>query len=194
MAVPTPCTYKTVTLTPDEQFTLPPGAEIVSASDINSISSTCPIPTNLETPSCYGIVIAAHQDSTGGTEVWVGPGDDNIIFTGVYLNDLFYSFSSPILYNGTNIITALQNLPFGPAMTDFCTSSEDDLGNDSRKTYIIFNTVPSIADNMQLYGYTKGPNVGGGSGFGNVYFSHPVQLRSFIISQGHANVCNCPVI
>lgn len=188
------CTYRTITLQPGESYVLPAGAEIISATDSATITSVndCANLDNLEEIGCYGFVIASHDGSAAGTEVWVPP---NVIYTGVTLSNVFYPFAAPASYSSiTDIVTQLQGLSFGSSMTNFCTSSSDDGTADSNKSYIIFNTIPSIANNLELYGYTAGPNNGGGTGFGNVYFSHPCQLRSDIIAENHRDVCDCPAV
>ena len=188
------CTFHTVTLLPGEQFNLPPGAEVISITDSGAITSNgCANLDNIETPVCYGFVIASHDDTDSDTQVWVGDGSNpNIFYIGVYLGDIYYPFTASAGYDGTAIITQLEALSFGSIMTGFCTSTSNDGTADSKKSYIIFNTIPSIGDNLKLYGYTAGPNNGGGTGFGAVYFDHPCLLRSEIIDLNHRDVCDCP--
>jgi len=192
MAAPSlPCTYKSVTLVPGEQFNLPPGAVIIGASNVSAITSTCPLPdpSEFENLGCYGFITVTWDGNSGAdTEVWE---DTQTRFTGVVFNGQYYSFSSPRGYNDSGgVIAELQNLPFGGALSNFCTSTSDDTSRDSNKTYYIFNTYPSIANNLELWGTTTSPN--DGSGLADVPFSHPCQLYSDIIAQGNGDVCsNC---
>lgn len=182
------CIYRSITLAANEEFTLPPGAEIIGSSNINSITSTCPLPTNLEQLGCYGFVVVAATGVNGGeTEVWE---DTQITFLGLNYDGIDYPFVSAVGYDGASIITQISLLPFGAAFSNFCISSCDETGNQSLKFYVIFNTFPSIAQNLKLYGTTSSPN--SGSGIPQVPFEFPCLTRDEIVAAGNCNVCsNC---
>lgn len=56
------CLIKTVTLQPGEPYNLPPGAELISATNINALTSTCPIPSTIEQPEDWVLVIAGSEN------------------------------------------------------------------------------------------------------------------------------------
>lgn len=61
-----PCVYQTVNLTAGEQFNLPPGAILISASNISAITSTCPLPTTLSEPICGTLFVVIDVDDNEG--------------------------------------------------------------------------------------------------------------------------------
>ena len=99
MATTQNCIYKSVTLAAGEQFTLPPGAEIISATDINSFTSTCPKPTTLDTFVCGSLQWGIQPISGGGGTApfsvgGINPPDTHCI--GVKIGDVkYYSTKSP---------------------------------------------------------------------------------------------------
>ena len=103
--MPTNCIYRSVNLQAGESFTLPPGAEIVSATDINAITSTCPIPDNLESLECYVfVVMATHNFTDGATRVWMGAnnsGDSNAFIVTITVGGVTYDLS-PDIYADSN--------------------------------------------------------------------------------------------
>jgi hypothetical protein len=185
------CVYKTVTLQNGEKFVLPSGAEIVSATDPSLITSDCVNLDNLEIPVCYGFILVARQDwNSGRSQPYDGEGDD-LYYDGVYLNNVFYPFPAGTLYwgSGPSPEDALASLPFGNLITNVCSSSSDDSFRNSYKTYIIFNTIPSIGDNLILKAQTDAPN--SSSGIPQVEFRIPCKTREDIIAEGNSGVCNC---
>lgn len=185
----TPCIYKSVTLAANEQFTLPPGAEIVSATGgLDSFDSTCSKPTSIETPGCYGFILVAREPS--GNESRAYDADDDLKYTGLYLNNTYYPFSSTFQFGSGTFVSSITSVPFGSLLTNFCTSSSNDTSRNSIKAYIIFRTLPSIAKTLELRAETNSPN--SGSGVPNVEFRIPCLLRDDIVNSGNNNVCsNC---
>jgi hypothetical protein len=88
------CVTKSITLQPGEPFNLPAGAEIISATDINSLSSTCPLPSDLEELECYIFVLAANVDNVTGTIVWEGCPDCNAYMPSITVGGTTYTFPS----------------------------------------------------------------------------------------------------
>jgi hypothetical protein len=156
----TPCTYKSVTLAANEQFTLPPGAQIISASGgLDSFDSTCTKPTSVETPVTYEFVWAASQDSySNATEMFED--DNNNRMIGIVLNlSQEYGFSSPLetqwygsdydLQSRFNSITALSGLFTNASL--YYKDHDESVGiNRGIGSLWRFTTIPSIGDNMEM--------------------------------------------
>ena len=148
------CLYKSVTLAVGETFTLPPGAQIVSASGgLESFTSTCPKPTNLETPACYKFRFsgANHDNGSDRTQNWEDQG--NYFVEGILVNDVFYSFASSIqgLQSASAYQTAMNTIT---QFTGLFTNFGNTIGDESRQggwtNQVNFTTLPSIANNMSF--------------------------------------------
>jgi len=61
----TSCIYKSVTMSAGETFVLPPGAELVSVSDIAALTSSCPEEFPTEELKCYRIAWVFGIDPEG---------------------------------------------------------------------------------------------------------------------------------
>jgi hypothetical protein len=193
------CVYQSITLNPGEPFNLPPGAEIISATDINSLSSTCPLPTNLETPACYSIQIQ-ESISDGGDAAY-----NDVIVTGVVINNVVYAFSSninPPNNVGTptsfinDLTTRLNELGLGSLFSDWSGYQDDipNTGDAAMITMLCFKTIPSIGDNMFFTAY--GDQDGSAP---NVPINIPVLTSAVMLSQylgggsydQFVNACGC---
>ncbi len=69
MAASSPCIYKSVTMAAGETFVLPPGAEIISVSDLGAITNSCPDPFPVEELKCYAITWVLNIDPEGARTV-----------------------------------------------------------------------------------------------------------------------------
>lgn len=69
MADPIPCKYKSITMTAGETFVLPPGAEIISVSDLTAVTNSCPDPLPTEELLCYRITWVTNIDPEGSKTV-----------------------------------------------------------------------------------------------------------------------------
>lgn len=65
----TSCIYKSVIMGPGETFVLPPGAELVSVSDIGALTSSCPDEFPTEELKCYRIAWAFNIDPEGNRTI-----------------------------------------------------------------------------------------------------------------------------
>ena len=92
------CSFKSVTLIAGEQFVLPPGAEIVSASDPTAISSTHDCAgdlTKLEVPQCY--VVGMGQADGSGNNI-----SDGWAY-GISIDNIQYPFSYSVNFGSDKI-------------------------------------------------------------------------------------------
>lgn len=165
MSSPSNCnnySYKTITLQPNEQFTLPPGAEIVGISNPLYVTSTCELPTNLEIPTCYEFIIAGSCNLSPDRQNWE---PDNTFFNAFYIDGVKYPLTNTGLDfgSGTQVpIPATVIANFNTALSDASLSSiitqeqvvmieECAVGTDNGWIISIkVKTIPSIGDNLQL--------------------------------------------
>ena len=182
----TNCIFKSVTLAANEQFSLPPGAEIVSASGgLDSFNSTCPKPTSIETPQCYGFVIAANEGTYGShTEPFE---ETQIFFTGLAVNGTSYPFSNQTGFDAGAVSTAMGTTSIGSVFSGFAVADNSD--RYGWHQYIVFKTIPSIAKNLELVGYTLAGNQG--SGFANAIFRIPAYTLNELSGLGNSDLPNC---
>jgi len=161
-APPTPgpqpiCTYGSVRLAPGQQFTLPPGATLIAATNPTAFTSTCPIPT-LETPECYIIgLIMHHEERPPVTEPWT---NDRTRIDGISIGGVFYNFgfatNAYISSSGTVDLTGVQNyIQNNPSLNGLITcigtaSGADGGRNTGGVGTICFKTVPSVASTMYI--------------------------------------------
>ena len=188
------CIYKTVTLQPNEPFNLPPGAELISATDVNALSSSCGPLTNLEQAENYVLMIA------GPTDVDVDNyyGDGRMYIQGYEINGVYTGFSTTYPNRG-NPDTALANegcfdtVAVGNAILtipgviavntanglEYYSGTPD---NGCKCAWTI-KIVPSIAENLKIRVYTVAelgnPNINA------VYQFHPLYTYDSIIAQGY---------
>lgn len=199
----TNCIYRSVTLAAGESFTLPPGAELISATDINSITSNCPLPSTLESLACYSFQIQENATPDG-------PYDD-VTVSGVKIEETTYNFSSsfgipnPSPTAGavpTVVIAALQTrleeLGFGGLFTDWSGWSQEFpiISGDIAVTLICFKTAPSIGNSLSFVGLA---NSNAGPGAPNIFVNIPVlpsstMLNDYFGGGGYPNfntACTC---
>lgn len=90
------CSYRSITLQPGESYVLPAGAQIISATDSNTITSvnSCANLDNLEDLVCIEINWATQPDNGGGTSPWSVVNQDTECI-GIGVNGVDYDFSSP---------------------------------------------------------------------------------------------------
>lgn len=153
----TNCIYRSVTLQAGESFTLPPGGEIVSATDLNSITSTCPLPDNLEELECYIFVLAANVDNLSATYVWEGCGADcNAYMSNLTVGGITYTFPTALTADdrGKFDVSGLSayitgNQSLNGLMLNLGTSTDYAYPNGGVAT-LCFKTTPSVAQETYL--------------------------------------------
>lgn len=157
-----PCSYNSITLQSGQSFVIPPGGQIIGASDIDLITSQddCVDLTNLEDAECYGFFLS-ESISDGGDAAY-----NDVQIQGIIVNDITYSFSTPINPPNfpssgtvpTSFLNDLQDrlsaLSIGGLFFDFSGwgQSTPSSGDASNTVMVCFRTFPSIATNMYVYG------------------------------------------
>lgn len=152
MATTQNCTFKSVTLAAGEQFVLPPGAEIVAATNgLEDYTSTCAKPTSLESPTCYSFRFSGRYSERGNyTENWESDSSDKLNYsvTGITVDTIYYPFTTAFqgTTNQATVLAALNTTPFTGMFTSFNNIGGGD--NHSWTNGFTFATIPSIGDTM----------------------------------------------
>lgn len=149
--------YKSVLLQPGEQFTLPPGAELISASDTDSISSTCDI-SNLQGLNCYTFVFGNAGSDGNDSQLFESEtaGESNVKAIGISVNGTDYLFSSPQLsrdddgrYLDPDLINAINSTAAGQVLLNAIYGYWQ-MGENGTINYITFQGAPSVAQGLSL--------------------------------------------
>lgn len=151
-----PCTekYTSVTLAAGEQFTLPPGATLVSATNIDAITDDgCLDREQLEEMECYAIALTASDIDTA-VNPWTS---DDVYISKITINGIDYTVSGasnpgnygdwvtlPILETTINAHPEISGL-----FQDFVYNGDWDRFNGGVGS-LCFKTIPSIGDNMTI--------------------------------------------
>jgi hypothetical protein len=158
------CITRSVTLQPGELFNLPPNAQILSATDINSLKSTCPLPNDLEQLECYIATFIA-QEVDGNRPPYQG-GDENeqtFYLRGMVVNGTYYDLNLVPSYAGVfpvNSITSFINNNSNLNSILLSTGTGQVVeNNEGAAATVCFKTIPSIAQSMYflLQTYVVGP-------------------------------------
>lgn len=160
----TTCIIRSVTLQPNEEFILPPGAELISVSDIGNITTTCNV-DNLEELQCYVCVLGINDDETADRYFKEGnPGGMGDTFIkGFYLNDSYTEFPSPLFphhetgfFDASQLLSLLQS--YIPGIISGNWYYENPNGappmgepKNATATLLQIKTIPSIAENLYIY-------------------------------------------
>ena len=185
------CTYHTVTLQPGEQFNLPPGAVIVSVTDPGAITSVsdCANLDNIETPQCYIVAVGKPDCPSNMCRA-------NVF--GYILNGVEYPFSSPIYVNTdqdaiADSITA--SAIGGAAIIQLCSGNkylhQADAGNPGDTWWYTISTIPSIGNNLALYGDIQysNDNGSGWTNFPNIWPFEPIDVAR--AGTDHPEIFDC---
>lgn len=152
--------YKSVTLEPGEQFTLPPNSELIGASAPEQLDSTCDLPT-LEELGCYAFTIGLNPEEGAASEIFEADNNSNIYISGIKVGNTSYSFSSPVtsavptgLIDLVDLANKINTAGAGEVLLNVSTGFKLDygIGTGSRATmnYIVFKTLPSIGSSIRL--------------------------------------------
>lgn len=165
----TTCVYNTVSVNPGTSFILPPGASIISVSDVNSVTSECADLTNLETPECYIAKIVVYNNDNGAGEWFEADGYQCLY--GYSLNGTDHPIGTctgPIGgYYSTGISGATNANPTGfmgqlkaalPVITSYNGIGTSDGSTFNYLFVYQIKTIPSIGDNLEIIVNTSAEN------------------------------------
>lgn len=169
--------FTSVTLAEGEQFVLPPGATLVSTTDVGALTHDgCLDTSQLEELVCYEIAIMSADIEINGSPFANNDGSDYIIQSFVingteYPVNALNSRNDDYGYFELNyLINDIQNPTFGlngmliePCWGWVC----DDNANQGCQSILVFKAIPSIAKEMYIKTYT---NIDDGGGSGVLYW------------------------
>jgi hypothetical protein len=193
------CIIRAVTLAPNEPFNLPAGAEIISVTDINSLKSTCPIPSDLEELECYILSFVALDDD-GDRPPYNGSDTSSqktFYIRGVQVGNIFYSLSTAVtagdngVFNIGPLVTFMQTTPGLAGLFLDITTAGASVSNKGGIATMCFKAVPSIAANTFIAADTAiiGLNNDNPDTFIRIY---PIKRTDWsIISQDGTGICQC---
>jgi hypothetical protein len=203
MSNPYTTIIKSVKLQPGEQFILPPGAKLISASNSDAISSSCGI-DDLEQFSCYVFPVAVAGVEGSESQLYEG---QNVKILGINNNGVlqpiknlsnqpYYAANADDGDFGSGLLDALkgiQNVPItfdcvgGYVGASVITNDPTDRG---KITFIYFRTVPSYADKILLEVQSSAPL---GTHRSDVsFFVKPIPYDKFVSSDYlDQDLCEC---
>ena len=157
------CIYKSITLTEGETFVLPPGAELVGASDTGAITSTndCAPTDNLEALLCYQMIFSLNSNVTPSVNLENTDATTSVSIDLLGVEYLVAQSSNPSNAQFTAALTSA-------GLTGIITNTSLSIGTTgSRWNFVYyFKTIPSVASNVKIHivgpGYYDGtdPNDG----------------------------------
>lgn len=191
MAGATTTIIKSVTLQAGESFVLPPGATLIGTDNASNFTSTCELP-ELETLSCFGVVLAAFENDNADTE-YFEQGTQYI--KGFELSGVYYGFTADVVNtgaNGTFDMTELYNKMKAllPAIIDGNTGYAGDATNGQRN-YLVISTIPSVGNNLVLRIVTSSP---AGSGYQTVTYKSAFYPYADLSALGYESFPECPIV
>lgn len=143
---------KSATLIAGEKFTLPPNSVLIGSTDIGDLSSNCDIP-DLEEIACYVFIFAAAAYDGTPSQYFEGGDAQDVHITGYRFNGIDTIFTTDYKANAIGIFD----------IDAIATELKGDVGgviktvsgvyvNSGRGAlnYLLVQTIPSIADNLEL--------------------------------------------
>lgn len=153
------CAYRSITLQAGESYVLPPGAEIISATDPTLIESVndCANLDNIEELQCYIFVLIGGKNLGLYTPTVPWQSGSETQVNSLTVGQIVYSNVSATMGDAgdyftsslASIINADQNL--NGILLDVTSQWQDDDGSDrGAVATLCFKTVPSLASQMYL--------------------------------------------
>jgi len=145
--------YQSITLQAGNKFILPPGATIISVSDVTKIQSDCADLTNIEEPVCYAVSFSGVENTETETENWEYA---NFKFDGIKIGDVFYPLGV-VTDPPTNAASIVSNINVAfPGMFTCWNWGTHNEGSYSGgwTTIFSFKTIPSIGNDLYFRAYT----------------------------------------
>ena len=147
--------YRSVTLAPGESYVLPAGATILSASDPGLITSqnNCADLENLESLECYATILGEAGEGAGSDTVVY----DVVTINGLRVDNVLYNFTTAFNVGDTQaaLRACIDTTPFGPMIIDLGTGGAGTT-NRGVVAYVVFKTLPAIANDLYFVGTGTG--------------------------------------
>jgi hypothetical protein len=164
--------YVSITLQQGNSLILPPGATIVSVSDITKIQSDCADLNNIEELECYIISINAADDGGSTSPAW---SNDTTTLDGIYVGGIFYDFGvgqGAWIGDGGDVFTGsiATWINTHPVLSSLLTctgsaSQQDSPGTRGGVGTLCFKTIPSLASTIYIKVDTGVPSNGSSYGY-----------------------------
>jgi hypothetical protein len=185
--------YRSITLAPKETYVLPAGAQIVSATDPNLITSLndCANLDNLEALECYVIpLVATDADSLDSQSAWMYEAPTKII--GLYVAGVKYVLNIGMTPDGAFFVEQVEafieaNSTLNGILIEV-TSSRDDSATRGGIATLCFKTLPSIATDMYIEVQTNLLDPGGYT----ILRGYPIPYADFTYSGDGMCACTSP--
>jgi len=140
--------YKSITLTPGEQFTLPPNAELVGASSPADLESSCDLPS-LATLECFELVVFGADEAGSQGRPYEKDDSSDLVIRKLVVSGVEYDipdmsvsgwgqFDFQVLINYLSATPALQGVIIDPS---WATANSDDRGGVTSLCFKSFSDV-----------------------------------------------------
>lgn len=182
------CITKSITLSAGESFVLPPGATLLGATDVGNLTSECADLDNLESATCYTVVLAGFDNSNGHTEYFE---NNQQTVTGFELNGTFTAFTTGVNNSGGSGAFDMNDLfvKLHEKLPSILTGVPYYAGSgDNAQCFLVVSTFPSIGDNLNLI--VKSTAVGG-AGSSDVYYKSAFLTDAKVTSIGYTGIPSC---
>lgn len=191
--------YRSITLAAGESYVLPAGAELVGVNGSITDEGNCANTANIETLSCYIALIGASVTDNGNSNYGESEqsGGTPYVIQGVYQNGIYTQFTAGPstgiggggLFDALGIGLAIQGIV--PGIIDYAGHTVVHTSpSDNGLTYVLIYTVPSLAENLYLWGENTAPL--DGSAVSNVTQLLPFRPYSYYESNGYSSLPTCP--
>lgn len=184
----TTCIYKSVTLQAGETFVIPPGGELIGASNETAIVSSCDEEFNLEEIQCYGFLLGGNERDGGLDQYLEG---EAIRVIGYTLNGNEYPFipeystdPSGIWLDTTGLLNAIKSIP---GILDVNIGLV--VNTRAKLWYFIVKTIPSVASTLELKVYTYARDL---APVNHVLHYLKPKLLSDLVDEGYSDLPTCP--
>ena len=185
------CVINTVTLQPNTNFVLPPGATIIGTSDKTALDSPCVDLTKVQEVACYVARLASYGN-TVGSEYFKSY---NQYLQGVYLNNQLIPFNGGDISsaNETNytfnmdvVMAKLKEIVPSISYTTYNTVLH--ANPDNNLTFLLIKALPSVAETLKISMFTNAP-IGGIPDDGRAFYQ--ISFVPYASVEGVAGVPAC---
>ena len=175
------CTTKSIKLASGESFILPPGAKLIGASNASLLTAKddCISTENLEELQCYVCLVPIGAKETNvfnPSEQYWESHNNNVTgspkLTGYNLNGTYTAFSTgpfvaydPGYFLGTTLVDEIKGIS---GVIDFIYNTANFDIEEGQLNMFIIQTIPSVANNLELVVSVDVPNINPGNA--NGYF------------------------
>jgi hypothetical protein len=190
--------YKSVSLLPGEEFTLPPNATLISSTDTASLTSTCDI-ADLEELACYAFVFGNAGDEGGDNQLFEASNVDesSVPARGIYSGNKFYPFNELVFPQDDSgiypisLIDSINTTTLGQVIFSAKIMNDVNSNDHGTMSFITFKALPSMASSLQLSFFTYAPEFNqGNTDNQNLIFNIPARPYSEVEHYNNIPTCD----